>query len=101
MLFMMRKVFYALLLLLSSTAASAQWAQVTHLSGTVTVAGTAITVTSAGSASSITYCGTAPYWIGANSSTNPLYGQYTYNFSPAVSAVRAQITAMSWPGLEV
>jgi gliding motility-associated-like protein len=101
MFFTMRKVFYALLLLLSSTAASAQWAQVTHLSGTVTVAGTAITVTSAGSASSIGYCGTGPYWIGANSSTNPLYGQYTYNFSPAVSAVRAQITAMSWPGLEV
>ena len=73
--------------------ASAQYTQVTNTTGTQNYGGTNVTVTANGAGAQVysDWCGAGPYWIGA--SDNP--GSYTFAFSPAVTGVMFEFTAMN------
>ncbi|HKR04948.1 MAG TPA: T9SS type A sorting domain-containing protein [Bacteroidia bacterium] len=69
--------------------------QVTNLSGTSTVNGINVTVTDTGIVSSLTYCQgtTTPYYVGKNGV--PGNGSYTFSFSPPVTGVTLNFSAIS------
>src|SRR6187402_276271 len=69
--------------------------QVTHLTGTQTIAGTDVTVTSSGVVSGLsTYCTeTLPYFIGYNSGSGT--GSYTFVFDPPILSARFNVSGIS------
>jgi len=85
----MRTLYRIAALLLFAISANAQYVTVTNTSGTTAYGTHNVTVVPGGSAAATPWCGVNPYWIG---SFGP--GWYTYNFTPAVRAVRVYVTAM-------
>lgn len=72
--------------------------QVTHTTGTATVANSSVTVTSAGCVDmDTTYCpATTPYFIGYDFTPGlSCTGSYTFTFSPAVSALTLNFSGIS------
>lgn len=86
----MRKALHLLLafILLGSICANAQpYSTVSHLTGTVNVAGTNVTVTQIGSVNSGNYCTTGPYQIGKTQANG-----YKYDFAGPITHARINFT---------
>ena len=71
--------------------------QVTHMSGTMTVAGSSVTVVPSGQYTSYTtYCvNTQPYFVGYNFGTGSGFGSFEFTFSPPISSLTINTSGIS------